>query len=88
MQSGTNIAWNNGNYGNEGFIHKLVGDSKPKTLIECDYMNDFNGAMCYILQWLFNKVVMDPTNRWNHHGNMTSSQWRCMAPLVVAIVEF
>jgi hypothetical protein len=56
------------------FIDKLVGDSNPKTLIEHDYMNDLNGAIGYILQSLFNKMVMEPTNRWNHHGNMTSSQ--------------
>lgn len=70
------------------FIDKLVSDSNPKTLIECDYMNDLNGAIGYILQWLFNKMVMDPTNRWNHHGNMTTSQGSYMAPLAYAIVEF
>jgi hypothetical protein len=37
---------------------------------------------------LFKKMVIDPTNRWNHHGNMTTSQWSYMAPLAYAIVEF
>jgi hypothetical protein len=39
-------------------LGKLANDSNPITLIESGYRNGHNGIVGYILQWLFEKMII------------------------------
>jgi hypothetical protein len=56
------------------FLEKLIGNSNPKTLYKSGYMNDHDGAIGYILCWLFDKIVMDITTTWNQVGDVIGHQ--------------
>jgi hypothetical protein len=56
------------------FLEKLIGNSNPNPLYKSGYVNDHNGAIGYILWWLFDKIVMDITTTWNQVGDVIGHQ--------------